>query len=177
MSNKEILLAVLTACGLRGMEETMEEIASDLTAAGVTVQKWIPVAERLPEVKEIKIEDEVQPSGFFIVKSSEFVLATTAEGSVHIAQYSESAKAWNDEPGNVMRITHWMPLPELPKNPHKLKPCAFCGGKAHIREHACIKGPTYFTIHCEGCGICDLSHHKSEAAAADTWNRRATDVQ
>lgn len=57
----------------------------------------------------------------------------------------------------------------------ELKPCPFCGGRAWTNEHTCIKGPTYYTVHCTGCGISDLKHHKSADDATEAWNRRAED--
>lgn len=56
-------------------------------------QRWIPVAERLPEY------------GQEIIAYSGNVLKPTVYG-VHY---------WNKEFDNWARITHWMPLPEPPK--------------------------------------------------------------
>lgn len=69
-------------------------------ANGVTVQQWIPVAERLPE------------------ESGEY-LAITANGVYCCLGYSTKHKAFNasDYIDNVAEIacTHWMPLPQPPK--------------------------------------------------------------
>lgn len=58
----------------------------------------------------------------------------------------------------------------------KLKPCPFCGGRALIGVHICIKErKTYYTTHCQKCGVSDLKHHKSEDEAIEAWNRRTKD--
>ncbi len=66
--------------------------ADHLIAHGVTVQKWIPVTERLPEEgKEV------------IVYSG---------GCLKPTVYAYSF--WNKCYDSWARITHWMPLPEAP---------------------------------------------------------------
>ena len=56
--------------------------------------KWIPVTERLPE-------DDRQ------------VLACTRKGKAFSAHYDYKWKSW--AVSNTVKITHWMPLPEPPK--------------------------------------------------------------
>jgi Lar family restriction alleviation protein len=59
----------------------------------------------------------------------------------------------------------------------ELKPCPFCGGKAFVYEHTCIKNrPTYYTTHCTACGVSDLKHHKSTDDATEAWNRRVDEI-
>lgn len=75
-------------------------IADHLIAHGVTIQKWIPVTERLPEgsqtVLAISPEYEEYQIGW---------LANSAEGgTVCIGDGIE-----------LYGVTHWMPLPEAPK--------------------------------------------------------------
>ena len=55
----------------------------------------------------------------------------------------------------------------------ELKPCPFCGGKAHIQGHTCIDRATYFTVDCYSCGVHMIKHQKSEQDAKAAWNRRA----
>jgi hypothetical protein len=56
--------------------------------------KWIPVSERLPE-------DDRQ------------VLACTKKGKAFSAHYDHLWKSWSVS--HTVKITHWMPLPEPPK--------------------------------------------------------------
>lgn len=72
----------------------VEAIAAHLIDNGVTVQRWIPVSERLP----------------------------TAEDAVHghVRAFSVRTKRGMDWPYKSVRnhpewFTHWMPLPEPPK--------------------------------------------------------------
>lgn len=82
-----------------------EYFADYLIANGVTVQKWIPVTERLP-----KGEDEV--------------LMSTEHGGQVVGYYDSKRRewlSWSDEYseyyslcGTMGEVTHWMPLPEPP---------------------------------------------------------------
>ena len=85
-------------------------IADHLIGNGVTVQEWIPVAERLPDNKE-----------------HDWVLAQVVEdnGFMHIPkvmEYRQQRNDWFDETygwlsehNGAFTVTHWMPLPEPPK--------------------------------------------------------------
>ena len=82
---------------LGGLEE---KIADHLIANGVTVQKWIPVTERLPE------ED-----GYYLccVKSFSFP-GRTYINILHCDKNGfQEGHIYTDD------VTHWMPLPEAPK--------------------------------------------------------------
>ena len=68
-------------------------IADHLIANGVTVQKWIPVTERLPE-----------PYVDVLVFRN---------GKIAIDRHEEDGWFAHDFQGR--RATHWMPLPEPPK--------------------------------------------------------------
>ena len=72
----------------------IEKIADHLIANGVTVQRWIPVTERLPT------EEEADDDGF--------VFAYTIANKKIIAR-------WTDVCRFSVLVTHWMPLPEPPK--------------------------------------------------------------
>ena len=75
-----------------------------LIANGVTVQKWIPVTERLPE-------------------SYRLVLAVCKNGKIFVGEYVDLGwrtlwriKTARDSTKEITQIvTHWMPLPEPPK--------------------------------------------------------------
>jgi hypothetical protein len=70
-------------------------IADHLIANGVTVQKWIPVTERLPE-------------------DSVAVNIHTSSGVVGTGFYDKQTKSWVQwySGGSLFAdVTHWMPLP------------------------------------------------------------------
>lgn len=75
--------------------------ADHLISNGVTVQKWIPVSDRLPEVRTpVLTYGRKGAVGIGFTQPS----SVTAEGKVYFyARYGDSLP------------THWMPLPEPPK--------------------------------------------------------------
>lgn len=76
-------------------QKTLGDIADHLLANGVTVQRWIPVTERLPEENGIYLT-------FNKKKQYEFHLFQTGK------------RMWQgiwEEDG----VTHWMPMPQPPK--------------------------------------------------------------
>ena len=75
----------------------MNEIADHLIANGVTVQKWIPVSERLPE-------DDI-PSAAYLCWWG---------GHTHICKYWRTRRCFEFN-GRSVKVTHWMPLPQPPK--------------------------------------------------------------
>lgn len=88
-------------------------LADHLIANGVTIQKWIPVSERLPDLElvDVKIYDmDLFPCLVSLNRQSP-------------QKKKVVTKAWYDGDGfidsNCIRITplvtHWMPLPEPPK--------------------------------------------------------------
>lgn len=77
----------------------VEKIADHLIANGVTVQKWIPVSERLPENDSDVLA----------------YLRIGEEGRIYPANYANGV--WWDCIFNTpatKTTTHWMPLPEPP---------------------------------------------------------------
>ena len=90
--------------------EQIETEADSLIANGVTIQKWIPVMERLPDNKE-----------------HDWVLAQVVEdnGYMHLPKVMEYRQALNDwyeetygwlsSHNGLFVVTHWMPLPEPPE--------------------------------------------------------------
>lgn len=93
-------------------ECTYDEAAKDLVANGVTVQKWIPVTERLPEKDGLYLVvacDEGCPYGEGIWYDT---VVVTAE------YYDDGRWVWYEngtEYDLCDIVTHWMPLPEPPK--------------------------------------------------------------
>lgn len=75
--------------------------------------KWIPVSERLPEElpkDSSEWSERVRPSVDVLVK-------TKGSKMLYTAWYSYSHKDWIDvrEEHCFNNATHWMPLPEPPK--------------------------------------------------------------
>ena len=72
-----------------------------IDANGVTVQEWIPVTERLPE------------------KNDQWVLCLCVSGAIEVLKFDYTMWNWDAQyPGRCYMenyVTHWMPLPELPK--------------------------------------------------------------
>ena len=75
-----------------------KDVTRDLLAHGVTMQKWIPVTERLPNYNT-----------FVIV----FAEGIVGEAVLDDANYWYWAGT--DEYASKIKVTHWMPLPEPPK--------------------------------------------------------------
>lgn len=101
MSDREKLIEILSVPIYPHLDADPVEVVADyLIDNGVTVQKWIPVSERLPE-----------KSGYYLV--------VTAKGSIVDLSYSSRWQAFNAFDGCdnefAIIVTHWMPLPELPK--------------------------------------------------------------
>ena len=74
-------------------------IADNLIANGVTVQKWSPVSERLPE-------------------NYQYALCIMQEdGDFRVLRWNYIDYMWNTgiEWFREKDVTHWMPLPEPPK--------------------------------------------------------------
>ena len=78
-----------------------DDIAEKLISNGVTVQEWVPVTEKLPE-----------DSGYYLV-----VHRNKYNGSISIAfeMYIKCkiGEWWEND--YAYDVTHWMPLPEMPK--------------------------------------------------------------
>ena len=76
-----------------------EEIAERLIAHGVTVQRWIPVTERLPE----------REGRYLCVKR------IGKSGAVYVTMMNGDGYGFSMEHIYNDDVTHWMPLPEPPK--------------------------------------------------------------
>lgn len=88
-----------------------EELAVYLEKNGVIVQKWVPVTERLPRksgfylvIRNFGITGS-REVGFFEYR--EFV---TLNGNMFHGYYGPNYDPWYHK-----SVTHWMPLPEPPK--------------------------------------------------------------
>jgi hypothetical protein len=75
------------------------DVADYLLANGVTVQRWIPVTERLPE------------------KWGEYLVMIEGDKRSTTLYYEWADKYWFDFPnGRKFVVTHWMPLPPAPED-------------------------------------------------------------
>lgn len=84
--------------GKNFQEGFIEKIAEHLLANGVTVQDWVSVSERLPDFGSRVIACG-EKGGVFVVKSEG---KTTGFGRM-------------DGASKYRSFTHWMPLPQPPK--------------------------------------------------------------
>jgi hypothetical protein len=80
--------------------EQLEAEADYLIQNGVTIQKWIPVTERLP-------------------KPNKLVLCWWESGNGEKEHYGfatfQNHGVWYVSNEGMPKVTHWMPLPEPPK--------------------------------------------------------------
>ena len=102
MADREKLIELLKQMGKREREQggvTWYDVADHLIANGVTVQKWIPVTERLPE--------KCEP----VLACFDFMGGKAVQAS---DRYGKNGLLWSGIPCGG-KVTHWMPLPEPPK--------------------------------------------------------------
>lgn len=76
-------------------EETVAEIGEHLIAAGVTIQRWIPMTERPPTAADTSEDGEV----LCCTEVNQFVDAWPLEDVLENPEW----------------FTHWMPMPKPPK--------------------------------------------------------------
>lgn len=78
-------------------------VADYLLDNGVTVQRWIPVTERLPEEtrvpKDVLVYHKLGNCGMYVDR----------------AWYDSDKNKWRSALSMNMKVTHWMPLSEPPK--------------------------------------------------------------
>lgn len=94
-------------------DQHYEFMADNLIANGATIQRWIPVSERLPDLElvEVKTDD----------KDLFPCLVVRKHPRAKAGKFT--AKVWYDGYGFIDgnsidvtdEITHWMPLPQPPK--------------------------------------------------------------
>ena len=92
-------------------------VADHLIANGVTIQKWIPVTERLPA---LHTDDYEEPDGSRMqIETSDNQWVVTASGYQTKARYETGVvfQGWVGEYGEtIQNVTHWMSMPEPPVN-------------------------------------------------------------
>ena len=89
------------------------DIAEKLIANGVTVQEWISVNDRLP-IEEAKAHEQEWPGEYceFLVMIDKGSLPTTLYYDLEENEWFRINTALERE---TYEVTHWMPLPLLPK--------------------------------------------------------------
>ena len=100
MDVREKLIDLLTGCSI-DTQQDVEYVVDHLLGSGVTVQEWISVDDRLPEFCV-----SVLARCFYHGKWRTLVCHTSKE---HAGEW------YTDEVCQWVKVTHWIPLPELPK--------------------------------------------------------------
>ena len=100
MDVREKLVELIESARYWG-SNTSEEIAENLISNGVTVQEWISVKDRLPEDGEYVV---------CIAKRNPFSMFMPM-----VARIKKNGWVNPITEQYISEITHWMPLPELPK--------------------------------------------------------------
>ena len=86
---------ICDGCGTRVADQECATIADHLIANGVTVNEWISVKDRLPEYENQ-------------------VLTYRGESGISVERMFPGAM-WDFDYDIIDAVTHWMPLPEAPK--------------------------------------------------------------
>lgn len=79
-------------------------------------KQWIPVTERMPEMHEESLVDT--DGSIYTFRVSDKVLAYTEDGECVLVEYVDEGpykKVWVEDGGSTDIVTHWMPIPEPPK--------------------------------------------------------------
>jgi hypothetical protein len=85
----------------------VEAIADHLIANGVTVQRWIPVTERLPKQWH-ETEEE------YFGEPIEFIVLICGAKCANTLGF-DGNNFFDLDSGEIYEVSHWMPLPEPPK--------------------------------------------------------------
>ena len=108
MGIREKLMELVKLAGVRDKGVALR-IADCLVVNGVTMQEWISVKDRPPEMPPDKIAE-----GYVQMQ----VLVWCDKGR-QCAWFQVDTKTFYDQPGlfgtEVDGVTHWMPLPEMPQ--------------------------------------------------------------
>ena len=112
MDVREKLVELIESARYWG-SNTSEEIADNLLDSGVTVQEWISVKDRLPDEtgRYLAAKKRIAPDKLGGNRTDIVILRFFVDKGfrmpTHIPEWIN--KEINEE------VTHWMPMPELPK--------------------------------------------------------------
>lgn len=98
--------------------DIIEEVVDHLISNGVTVQKWIPVSERLPtKGKYLCLCDGDAKTSYIKICSFADNLYAVDEFDFYDYENVAGFFDYDSEYGYFRQnnVTHWMPLPEPPK--------------------------------------------------------------
>ena len=104
-------------CQYGESEHWRAEVTADfLIANGVTIQQWIPVTERLPEI----VKTERAWKNVYRKSGRVLCACKQADGKRFVKEgYMEFFNDYPEPswkiPGTIHSVTHWMPLPEPTK--------------------------------------------------------------
>lgn len=104
MENELTSLLAANECLCLAWGCTYNEAAEDLIANGVTIQRWIPVEERLPE-------RDCRVAVLYRFPRSDMKFSTVFD--YYASDPAPHFQHTMGEGGPI--VTHWMPLPEAPK--------------------------------------------------------------
>lgn len=125
-----------------GEQLNNDEIASNLIAHGVTVQKWISVKDRLPDKEEYTAKSK-DGTEYYV----RFLIAYKTDIVEYEIGYYDGYKWMTEMPIRLIKdVVAWMPFPNMPqhastaerrlimakKQKEPVKTCADC-----IHEYAC----------------------------------------
>ena len=85
-------------------EETVEEIAAHLIANGVTVQRWIPLKERMPTKDDASEDGEVLAVW----------IGGRVQSPVNPSCGGVCSQQWGFVAGHPEYFSHWVPFPQTP---------------------------------------------------------------
>ena len=117
MDAREKLIDILKQAPFEGKvldewwwEEKIKIIADHLIANGVTVQEWISAKDSPPDNKEYDwvLAQVVEDNGFMHIPK-------VMEYRQQRNDWFEESYGWLSEHNGLFTVTHWMPLPESPK--------------------------------------------------------------
>lgn len=121
MTIREKLVQILKVPIYPHLDADPAEVVADyLLDNGVTVQKWIPVSERLPEEHDSMFakwyDTPLWKPGMFRTTSGDVLVCVEfGEGSRVVSTARTNAGEWNISSIFSGKVTHWMPLPEPAK--------------------------------------------------------------
>jgi hypothetical protein len=91
-------------------------LAEDLVSKGVTVQEWISVNDRLPDLHTVDYEYLDGSRTHFEISCDQWVIDKDYYQTKARYENGVVFQGWVGELGEtIQNVTHWMPLPQPPK--------------------------------------------------------------